>query len=98
LLAAVAGLLTLTKKRRMAHDRLFRVFERHLSDVVVVVGDAYHQTRALAEKSGGLLQFMEHGNALIVVGDRAMKAHFCIWNVSVRQCVQYPPSTATHNL
>ena len=39
---AEAGFLTLTKKRRIAHDRLAGMIERHLRNVVVVIGHADH--------------------------------------------------------
>ena len=45
---AEAGFLALAKKRRVGHDRLAGMIDRHLRDVVVVIGNPDHQTRALA--------------------------------------------------
>jgi hypothetical protein len=65
---AKARFLTLAKKRFITHHRLARMIQRHLRDIVVVVRNAHHQARALAEETGGMLQFAEHGDALIGIG------------------------------
>jgi len=40
------------------------MIERHLRNVVIVIGHSDHQTGALAEELRDLLQFAVHGNSL----------------------------------
>ena len=51
------------------------MIDRSLRNVVVVIGNAHHQACALAEETGDMLEFMEHGDALYGVLDAPMKAH-----------------------
>ena len=44
------------------------MIERHLRNVIVVIGYTDHQTRALAEELRDLLQFAVHGNSLYECG------------------------------
>jgi hypothetical protein len=55
--------LTLAEKRLMAHHRLAWMLDRHLREVIVVIGNTHHQTRALAKETGDLLQFTNHDDA-----------------------------------
>jgi hypothetical protein len=40
------------------------MIDRPLRNVVVVIGNAHHQPCALAEETGDMLEFTEHGDAL----------------------------------
>jgi hypothetical protein len=74
--------LTLTEKRLPAHHRLARMSDRPLRDIVVVIRNTHHQTRALTKETGGLLQFTDHDNARFDTLESAMKSQACIGNVS----------------
>jgi hypothetical protein len=58
---AKSRFLALAEKYLIAHDWLTRTVAGHLRHVVVVFGNADHQSGALAEQSDELLQFAEHG-------------------------------------